>query len=273
MTYKRKSEQRSWTRRFVQCILALVVLAISVDYGKHLILKSLLENEIAASSGVVTVDSLSVSPWPLFDNYLILKNFHVNVAGMPLEARHVSIRQGWNEWRIAHIQATDVRSSDMVTVENAQGTLDTEDLRSRVKVSELILNGIVAKLPLISFSGAVATFDFLYEVSTQHLSLKADVPELSFPSGATFGLKGEGAIEAKAPVQGKMDVKIKNVDKLMKELVAVGAVDASQAGMLVTGSNFLGNIGLHDITLPLKIDDGNVSLGPISLFKMGKISQ
>jgi hypothetical protein len=272
MSYKRRSEQTSWARRGVQFILALAVLAISIDYGKHLILKSLLENEIAASGGVVSVDSLKVSPWPLLDNHLILNNFHVNISGTPLQASQVTIRQGWKEWRMAHIEATDVKSSDTVTVENAQGTLDTADLRSRVKVSDLVLNGIKAKLPLVSFSGARATFDFLYEMSTQHLTLKADVPELAFSSGATFGLKGEGAIETKAPIHGNMDVKIKNIDKLMKELVAVKAVEASHAGMLTTGSNFLGNIGLHDITLPLKIEDGDVSLGPIPLFKVGKAS-
>lgn len=254
----------------MQCALAIVTLALAIDYGKHVILKSVLENEITHAEGVVSFDSMTVSLWPLFENHLVLKNFHVNVSGTPLFAAEVTLRQGWKEWREAHIQATDVRSDETVKVQEVQGTLDTQDLNARVKVTELVLKDIQVKLPLLSFSGTEASFDFLYEMMTHNLSLKADAPEMSFPNGATFGLKGEGMIHTKAPIQGKMDVRIKNIDKMMKELVAVGVVKESEAGLVTAGSNLLGKIGLHDITLPLRIEDGEVTLGPVTLFKVGK---
>jgi hypothetical protein len=105
-------------------------------------------------------------------------------------------------------------------------------------------------------------------MGTHQLSLKGDAPELSFTNGGTFGLKGDGAIQTKDPVQGKMDLKIKNIDKMMRGLVAAGVVEPSKADLLTMGSNFLGRIGLHDISLPLNIQDGDVSLGPIALFKI-----
>jgi hypothetical protein len=270
MTYKRKPRQTNWGRRGIQCALALAVLGITVDYGKHVILKSILENEIAQSGGVVTLESMSASLWPLFESHLILKNFHVNVSGTPLAATEVTIRQGWKEWRLAHIHATDVSSDGTVKVRDVQGILDTANLKTQVNVTQLVLTDIQAKLPLLSFSGDRATFDFLYDMTTYNLSLTADAPEMAFASGATFGLKGEGVIYTKEPIQGKMDVKIKNIDKMMKELVAVGVVKESEAGLVTAGSDFLGKIGLHDLTLPLKIQEGEVTLGPITLFKVGK---
>lgn len=262
--------ERNWERWALQGALAVISLAFCFDYGKHLVLKRALEREIANSQGLVSVESATVSPWPLFHSELTLKNFHVNASGTPIAAKTIHLRQGWLDWGQAHIYAAEVNSDETVKVQEAQGFLDTRDIKIRVKVSQLILKGIQAKLPFLALSGAQASFDFLYDIGAQHLSLKVDAPEMSFPNGVTFGLSGEGLIEAKAPVHGKMDVKIRNIDKMMKELVAAGVVDASQAGLVTAGSDFLGSIGLRDITLPLKIENGNVSLGPISLFKVGK---
>jgi len=201
---------------------------------------------------------------------LTLKKFHVNVSGTPLVVENASVRQGWAEWYLAHVHATDLKSAETVKVQEAHGILDVRYLKTRVKVSQLTLNGIQARLPFLAFSGEQASFDFLYEMTSQYLSLKVEAPTMAFANGATFGLSGEGVIETKTPIQGKMDVKIKNIDKMMKELVAAGVVEASQAGLVTASSNFLGNIGLHDITLPLKIEGGDVSLGPLTLFKIGK---
>lgn len=269
MSYKRRRKDGHWKRRIIPSILAALIMAIGFDYGKHWALKRVLEQEAEQSGGVVSLSSISVSPWPLLQNHLVLKDFHINVSGTPLTAIQVHLRQGWREWRLAHIKARDVKVAEFVEVQEIQGILDTKNLATQIKVSELFLTGIKAKLPLISFSGTQASFDFLYEMGTHQLSLKGDAPELSFTNGATFGLNGEGAIQVKAPIQGKMDLKIKNIDKMMKELVAAGVVEASQAGLVTMGSDFLGGLGLHDISVPLKIQDGDVSLGPILLFKIG----
>jgi len=269
MPHKRKLK-KDWGKWAIQGILAILILAICLDYGKHLVLKHILENEIATSEGLVASDSLAVSPWPLLHSQLIVNNFQVNVSGMPIAAKTVRIRQGWLDWRQAHIHATEIKQDETVTVQETQGMLDTKDIKAQVKVSELILKGIQARLPFFTLSGAHASCDFLYDMASQRLSLKIDAPEISFPNSVTFGLNGKGLIETKAPVHGKMDVKIKNIDKMMKELVATGVIDASQAGLVTAGSDLLGSIGLRDITLPLKIEDGIVSLGPVSLFKVGK---
>lgn len=262
-----------WGSRAIQFALSILVLAMAVDYGKHLVLKSILQNQITLSEGTVAVDSIAVSPWPLLDNKLVLKNIRVTFSGEVIDVETITIRQSWTDWKLAHIQARDVRSSDMVVVEKAQGILDTAHIKSQVKISDVMLKDIKVKLPLLSFSGPIALFDFIYDMSTHHLTLKTDVPQMVFPSGATFGLKGEGAIETKDPIHGNMDVKIKNIDKMMKELVDVGVINASQAGLVVSGSKFLSNIGLHDITLPLIIKDNIVSLGPIALFTIKKHSK
>ena len=260
----------NWGIRIIQVSLALIILAIGVDYGKHAVLKNVLEKEMRASEGLLTFDSLSISLMPLLQTQLIVKNFHINVSGTPLQAEEVTIRQGWRDWSLAYVKARDVKSSETVQVSEAQGILDTKGLSTHVKVSDLILFDIKAKLPLLTFSGPKASFDFLYEMMSHQLSLKVDAPNLSFSNGATFGLNGEGDINTNVPIQGNMDVKIKNIDHLLKELVAVGAIDPSKADLVTSGSEFLSKIGLQDITLPLKIEDGDVSLGPITLFKVGK---
>ncbi len=269
MSYKRKRKDGRWKRRLIPSILATLIIAIGFDYGKHWALKRVLENEAEQSGGVVSFQSISVSPWPLLQNHLVLKDFRVNVSGTPIAVTQVCLRQGWREWRHAHIKARDLQVAESVQIQEVQGILDTADLAARIKVSQLLLTGIKAKLPLISFSGTQASFDFLYAIGTHQLTLKGDAPQLSFPNGATFGLNGEGAIQTNPPIQGKMDLKIKNIDKMMKELVAAGVVEASQAGLVTMGSDLLGGLGLHDISVPLKIQDGDVSLGPIFLFKVG----
>jgi len=268
MSYKRKRGEGQWRRRIVPGVLAILIVAIGFDYGKHWALKRVLEQEIEQSGGLVSVQSLSVSFWPLLQNSLILKDFHVNVSGTPLAVTEIQLRQGWRDWHLAYIKGEDVKVAESVQIQEAQGILDTKDLGRQIKVSELLLINIKAKLPLISFSGTRASFDFLYEMGAHQLSLKGDASKLSFTNGATFGLSGNGAIRTSAPIQGKMDLKIKNIDKMMKELVAAGIVEESKADLVMMGSNFLGGIGLHDITLPLKIEDGDVSLGPVALFKI-----
>jgi hypothetical protein len=270
MPYGGNHRKKKFRRQFAQAVLTILILAICFDYGKHVILKKALEREIENARDLVSLESLTVSPWPLFQSYLVLKKFQVNVSGTPLAVENASIRQGWAEWNLAHIHATGLTSAETVKVQEARGILDVKDLKTRVKVSQLTLNGIHAQLPFLAFSGEQASFDFLYEMTSQHLSLKVDAPTMAFANGATFGLSGEGMIETKMPIQGKMDIKIKNIDKMMKELVTAKVVDASQAELVTASSNFLGNIGLHDITLPLKIEDGDVSLGPLTLFKIGK---
>lgn len=270
MSSNQNPNSTSWGRRLVQSLLTILLLAISIDFGKHFVLKRNLESEIALSQGVISLDSMSVSIWPFLQSHLILNNFHVNVSGTPLTAATVTIRQGWRDWHLAHIQAQDLKSTDTVTIQDARGILDTTDLRAKVKVTELVLTGITAKLPLLEFGGSRASFDFLYDLTTHQLSLKTDAPELSFANGVEFGLAGEGLIYTTSPIHGKMDVKIRNIDKMLKELVTVGVIDASQAGLVTAGSEFLGKIGLHDLTLPLKIEDGEVFLGPVALFKVGK---
>lgn len=263
-------KKRGNRQRIIQSVLAAIILAVCFDYGKHRALKRVLEDEIAQSEAFVSAGSLRVAPWPLFQNHLVLENFHVHASGTPLRVEEARIRQRWGEWRRAHIQATGIRVARTASIQEAQGILDTADLRTRVKVSPLILKDVQINLPLLAFSISEASFDFLYEMGVHQLSLKADAPKMSFPNGVTFGLTGEGDIYTNAPIRGKMDVKIQNIDKMMKELVAAGVIDASQAGLVTTGSDFLGKLGLHDITLPLKIEDGDVSLGPISLFRVGK---
>jgi hypothetical protein len=262
----------SWSQRFIKFALGFIILALIVDYGKHVILKHILTDQIHQSHGLVSIESMSVSWWPLFGNHIVMKNFHVNISGTPISSSSVKIRQGWAEWQIAHISALDIRSNDFVTIREGQGLLDTKDLNTRINVSDLVLKDIHATLPLVSFSGTQASFNFLYDMTTHHLSLKADAPEMMFENGATFGLNGEGVIHTNGPIQGEMDVKIKNIDKMLKELVSVGVINESQAGLVTKGTDFLGKIGLHDITLPLKIDNGDVFLGPVHLFKIEKKS-
>jgi hypothetical protein len=254
----------------VKGALAIAILTISFDYGKHVVLKGILKRDIANSQGLVSVASLSVSPWPLLQNHLVLKNFQVHAPDTPMAVETVSVRQGWRDWRLAHIQATKIKSAEMVKVAEAQGILNIADLKTRVEVSHLMLRDIRVQLPLLAFSGNQATFNFLYEMAFRRLSLNVNAPEMSFSNGVTFGFSGEGAFEAKPLIEGEMAVKVKNIDKIMKELVTAGVVGASQADLVTASSNFLGTIGLHDITLPFKVKDGNVSLGPVSLFRLGK---
>lgn len=268
MSYKRKQKKGLWGQRIISSILAALIAALGFDYGKHWTLKRALEQEIARSEGVVTLQSISVSPWPLLQNHLVLKDFHVNVSGTPLTVTQIHLRQGWRDWHLAHIQGKDVKVAESAQIQDAQGILDTRDLATQVKVSELLLTNVKITLPLITVSGTQASFDFLYKMDTHALSLKGDAPELSFTNGVPFGLNGEGTIQAKTPIQGDMKLKIKNIDKMMKGLVAAGIVETSQADLVMMGSNFLRGVGLQDISLPLKIQDGDVSLGPIVLFKI-----
>ena len=268
MFYRRKQKKGLWGQRIILSILAILIAALGFDYGKHWTLKRALEQEIARSEGVVTLQSVSVSPWPLLQNHLVLKDFRVNVSGTPLTVRQVHLRQGWRDWHLAHIRGKDIKMAESAQVQGAQGLLDTRDLAIQVKVSELLLTNVKIKLPLITVSGTQASFDFLYKMDTHHLSLKGDAPELSFTNGVIFGLNGEGSIQAKTPIQGDMKLKIKNIDKMMKGLVAAGIIEASQADLVTMGSNLLRGVGLQDISLPLKIQDGDVSLGPIVLFKI-----
>lgn len=264
------SEKRQKRRWAVKGALAIAILTISFDYGKHVVLKKVLEREIANSQGFVSVASLSVSPWPLLQSHLVLKNFQVHAPDTPVTVETVSVRQGWRDWRLAHIEATKIKSAEIVKVAEAQGILTIADLTTRVEVSHLMLKGMQVQLPLLAFSGSQASFNFLYEMAFRRLSLKINAPEMSFSNGVPFGFSGEGAFKVKPLVEGEMALKVKNIDKIMKELVTAGVVGTSQAELVTASSNFLGTIGLHDITLPFKVKDGNVSLGPVSLFRIGK---
>lgn len=261
-------KSRRWKQRALKIIGALLGLAICFDYGKHWIFKKSLEKEFAQSGGVVSVESCKVSPWPLLQSHLILKNFHLTVDGSFLTAKQLHIRQGWLEWRSTHIQATEITGDGVAIIQAAHGVLDTTDLQTRVAVSPLILTGIQVNLPLLSFSGPEASLDFLYDIPFRQLSGNADAPTLSFSNGVTFGFTAEGAVHLQAPLQGKINVKFRNIDKMMKELVAAGIMEASQAKVVSQGSDLLGRFGVHDVTLPLTLQDDVISLGPVPLFRL-----
>lgn len=268
MQKAKEAKGHKWQHRSIQIVLTLLILAIGIDAGKHVFLKHILQKEIDKSEGIVTVDSLSVSFWPLLQNHIVLKNFKVNVSGFASSSEYVRIRQGWQDWSLAHIQAKEVYSSGAVHVREGEGILDVKDLDHIVKVSALILKDFEVKLPLVSFSGSKASFDFFYKMNEHLLDLTIDAPEMLFPDGFPFGLKGQGQFNTQPPIQGKMDVKIKNIDKILKRLASQGIIDSSQAGLLTQGGDLLGKIGLKDLTLTLKIQNGDVSLGPITLFKL-----
>jgi hypothetical protein len=49
----------------------------------------------------------------------------------------------------------------------------------------LILKDIEVNLPLLSFTGAQASFDFLYEISAHRICLlKGEAPDIAFVNGA-----------------------------------------------------------------------------------------
>jgi hypothetical protein len=66
-----------------------------------------------------------------------------------------------------------------------------------------------------------------------------------------------------------MHITFKNINKMMDELVAAGVVNASQAKLVTQGTQLLGSLGVNDITLPLTLQDGQVLLGPVPLFRLG----
>jgi hypothetical protein len=255
--------------RLVQGLVVIIFIAIAFDYGKHQILRYTLEKEIQRSEGLISVDSLSVSFWPLLQSHLEIKNFRLQLPQTNLVADQVHLRQGWRQsWNLVDIEATHTRVAEMISAKALQGILDTTDLNAQVKVSALILKEIEVHLPVLSLSGAHASFDFLYELPTHHLSLRGEAPELTFANGVPFGLKGEGSIYTQNPINGKLNLKIQNIDKMMKELVAAKVIGASQADLVMMGSNFFDKIGLHDVTLPLRIENEEVFLGPVRLFRL-----
>lgn len=268
MSHRIYHKEKKGKRRILQGISVAIILAICFDYGKHWVFKKSLEKGIAQSKGLVSLESVTLSFWPLGEGHLVLKNFHLTLSDSFLTVEKIHIRQGWLEWGSAHIEATNLKVADVTFIQEARGVLDTTDLQTRVAVSPLILTGIHTKLPLLSFSGPQATLDCLYDIVPRRLSMKVDAPNLSFSNGATFGFNGEGALHIQDPLQGKINVKFKNIDKMMQELVAANIVEASQAKLVSQGSHFLGSLGVHDITLPLTIQDGAVSLGPVPLFKL-----
>jgi hypothetical protein len=257
------------THRLAQGLIAVILVAIAFDYGKHQILRYTLEKEIQRSEGLISVDSLSVAFWPLLQSHLEIKNFRLQLPQTNLVADQVRLRQGWRQsWDIVDIEATHIKAAEMVSAKTLHGVLDTADLNTQVKVSALILKEIEVNFPVLSFSGVQASFDFLYELPTHHLLLKGEAPDLAFANGVTFGLKGDGTVYTQNPINGKMNLKIQNIDKMMKELVAAKVIDASQADLVMMGSNFLDKIGLHDVTLPLRIENEEVFLGPARLFRI-----
>jgi hypothetical protein len=256
-------------RRLTQGFVAVILMAIIFDYGKHQVLRRTLEKEIQRSEGLMAVDSLSVSLWPLLQSHLVMKNFRLQSPKIVLIADQVLLRQGWRQdWRLVDIEATHIKSAEVVSVKALQGVLDTADLEARVKVSSLVLKGIEVNLPLLSFTGVQASFDFLYEIPAHNLMLRCEAPEMAFANGVSFGLKGDGNIHTHNPINGKMNLKIQNIDKMMKELAAAKVIESSQADLVMMGSNFLDKIGLHDVTLPLRIENEEVFLGPVRLFRM-----
>jgi len=261
-----------WKQWFIGIYLIVIVLAMGLDYGKHWVLKRVLEQEIEKSKEVVSLASLSVSVWPLLHNHLVLKDCHVNGEGIPIpiHIQEIHLRQGWKDWRLAHIKAVKTEVAESSSIQKIQGILDTKDLTKQIKVTELVLTDIKAKLPLVAFFGSQASFDFIYRIAEGVLTLKGHAPELAFANGVTFGLSGEGYIHTQPDINGKIDLKIKNIDKMMNELVSAHVIEATQGDLVLAGSRFLGKIGLHDLSLPLHIHNGDVTLGPILLFKVGK---
>jgi len=73
MPYRKEHREKKGGQRLIQAVLTILILGICFDYGKHVILKKALEGEIEGSQGVVSLGSLTVSPWPLFQSHLIKK--------------------------------------------------------------------------------------------------------------------------------------------------------------------------------------------------------
>jgi len=266
LTYKRPKKR--YFRRFLRAALMMTLLAIGIDYGKHWVLMRSLEDEIANSQGTVTVESSSVSFWPLLQNHIVLKGFRLNSSSAPLFVNEIHLRQGWQDWHLAHITALDTQITNTLHIQSAHGILETANLKSLVNVKNLVLTNIKAEFSLLSVTSPLASFDFLYDMSTRQISLNGDIPTVLFANDTIFGLSGQGVFYTSPPLHGRMDLKIKNIDKMMDALVRTKMVETSQAQLVTAGSHLLGTIGVHDITLPLVVKDGDVTLGPIKLFKI-----
>ena len=259
-------------------VLGTFVLAAGFDYGKHWTLKHILEKEFNTLGSPMTVETLTVSPWPLFQASVVLKNFHLQAANaslagllafpVSLSCEQVYLRQGWTDWHWAHIKAFRLQMPDFVSVKQAAGSLEITTLDRRVNVKDLILSDLKINAPLMPLSSPTASSDFLYDIATHCLSLKVDAPAIYFPDGIHFGFSGKGNFYTFPLLKGQMSLKVKNIHQLLKQLADNKVIDASESNMLMGGSRLLDSLGIQDMTLPLKIEEGTVYLGPLALMKI-----
>lgn len=106
---------------------------------------------------------------------------------------------------------------------------------------------------------------FSYNLSNENLKLNASIP--NSPNGTfknlSFNLKGD--VTTKPALNGKLDIDVKGISKLIQALVEAGVIEEKNASYLEFGTKILAG-DTDDSQIPITFKNGDVYLGPILIY-------
>lgn len=97
-----------------------IVAALGVDVGKHWYFKNFLESEIGSVSSNIVADKINLKFSP-FASTIQIHGLRNKIDPKAFQVKELSLRQGINQFKDAHLQGSGFSLSDYVTAADVQG--------------------------------------------------------------------------------------------------------------------------------------------------------
>lgn len=107
---------------------------------------------------------------------------------------------------------------------------------------------------------------FTYHLKDKKLDLDATIPSSNEGTFKNIALDAKGSLVLSPLLNGKLDVHVAGVSKLIEALVEADVIKKKKAVFFEFGAKLLGG-GSDESTLPLSFDQGNVYLGPVLIYE------
>lgn len=112
----------------------------------------------------------------------------------------------------------------------------------------------------------LANIPFTYHLNDKKLDLDATIPSSNEGTFKNIALDAKGSLVLSPLLNGKLDVHVAGVSKLIEALVEADVIKKKKAVFFEFGAKLLGG-GSDESTLPLSFDQGNIYLGPVLIYE------
>lgn len=262
--------------RVLVSIVLLIFLLIGADYGQHFYLKKQIEKTLVTHENHLKVDQVRLifSPWK---SSVQLSNVKFTPPTGEITFKQLTLRQNLLDLFQVTIHGDFLKTPPYLSIEKIDGVVGYDVLGSKNKkidIHSLELREIQTKFqvkpssPPVELEAKLLVLKGSYEQEKKQITVSSVTPKIHVNhEDASFGLSVEGNITTSSALTGKIDLKIRNLKYLLKQMRALHLIGKTEAKIALFT---LGGGGEKDQEVPLSltISENKLWLGPIPLLDL-----